>query len=198
MGLLLADEWLRIPSPATPQSPPLSLLRILEVHGRGLWAQGAFPPLPRPQLPRFSLASLWKLLFSEAALGASGLTSPILRHSKRVFRQTNSGRSSAVGCGCLPAACVWPGWLAAGRRGEAGAVGLAALAGGPGQGFPIAGDPASSTVHGCPTSPDKPCKCRSSLPSNTKDPRSAASTRKSHRSTLPTGQCNCWGKTERD
>lgn len=85
MRLLLADEWLRIPSPATPQFPPLSLLQILEVHGRGLRAEGAFPPLPRPQLPRFSLVSLWKLLFSEAALGASGLTSPILRHSKRVF-----------------------------------------------------------------------------------------------------------------
>lgn len=113
-------------------------------------------------------------------------------------RQTNSGRSPAVGCGCLPAVCARPGGLVAGSLGEAGAVGPAVLAGAPGQGSPTAGGPASSIVRGFPTAPGKPCKCRSSWPSNTTDPGPAASARKSHRSTLPTRRCSYWGNTERE
>lgn len=209
MLVILSPQWCRLSEATSPkwdyclrtggsESPPphlraptLSLLLIKEARGRGFWAQVASPPPPPPRLPRLFSASLLKLFFFEAALCAPGLTSPILRHGKRVFRQTNSGRSPAVGCGCLPAVCAQPGGRVAQGPGGAGAVGPAARAGAPGQGSPTAGGPVSSTVRGCPSVPGKPCKCRSSSPSNTKDPGPAASARRSHRSTLPARRCSC-------
>lgn len=142
-------------------SPDPEFAPNLRSSRKGVLGTGGISSFVTTPLPRLSLVSWLKLLL-EAAPGALVLASSILRHSKRVFRQMSSGRSSGVGCACLPEVCAQPGGLAAGHQGEAVAVGLAVLAEGLEQGSPTAGGPVSSTVPGSPTASGKPCKYRSS------------------------------------
>lgn len=81
MGLLLADGWLRS-APLHPAPTPeftRSVRSPRKVSGTG----GVFSSATTAAV--LALPGILKWYFSEAEPGALGLTSPILRHGKRVF-----------------------------------------------------------------------------------------------------------------
>lgn len=72
------------PFPAPCLSPDPEFAPDLRSPRKGVLGTGGFSSSVTTPLPRLSLVS-WLKLFLEAAPGALGLTSSILRHSKRVF-----------------------------------------------------------------------------------------------------------------